>query len=244
MKVRYCLLGSVPALAGILLMIFVAVDSFILQGAFLDGTNAKYGVARDLHMSEEDLSKATYAMVEYVEGKIPDAQVMVVADGRKTGFFTEKELAHLVDVRNLIQGFKVFRNICIIIFFIGAILFLWKRKIRELCVGFWIAWGILLIAAIAVGALAFIDIDLVINGFHEIFFDNDLWILSFSQHRSLWMFQDEMYVDFLRCIAGIMTGILGITIVGTVIGYRAGKPKASLPSRYIYKRNEKEQIKK
>ena len=232
MKIRYCLLGSVPALAGILLMIFVAVDSFILQGAFLDGTNQKYGVAGDLHMSQEDLTKATYAMVEYVEGKIPKAQVMVVVDGQKTGFFTEKELVHLEDVRNLIHGFKVFRNICIIIFAVGAILFLYKKKIRELCVGFWISWGILLLAAFAVGAFAFIDIDLVINGFHEIFFDNDLWILSFSKHRSLWMFQDEMYVDFLRYIAGIMTAILGITMVGTVIAYRT--------SQHIYERNDKE----
>ncbi len=236
MKIRYCLLGSVPALAGILLMIFIAVDTFILQGSFLNGTNQKYGVAQDLHMSEEDLEKAAYAMVEYVEGKRKDAQVMVVVDGRKTGFFTEKEMIHLVDVRNLISGFKVFRNICIIIFAIGAILFLWEKKIREFCVGFWIAWGILLIAAIVVGAMAFIDIDLVINGFHEIFFDNDLWILSFSEHRSLWMFQDEMYVDFLCYIAGIMIGILGITMVGTMIAYRT--------SQSIYKRNEKEQKRK
>ena len=156
----------------------------------------------------------------------------MVVDGQKTGFFTEKELVHLEDVRNLIHGFKVFRNICIIIFAVGAILFLYKKKIRELCVGFWISWGILLLAAFAVGAFAFIDIDLVINGFHEIFFDNDLWILSFSKHRSLWMFQDEMYVDFLRYIAGIMTAILGITMVGTVIAYRT--------SQHIYERNDKE----
>ncbi len=219
MQIRYCLLGSVPAMAGILLMIFVAVDSFIVQGAFLDGTNHKYGVAKDLHMSEEDLSKATYAMVEYVEGKISDAQVMVVADGRKTGFFTKKELIHLSDVRNLLQGFRVFRNICIIIFMFGAILFLWKKKIKEFCVGFWISWGILMVAAIVVGALATIDIDLIINGFHRMFFDNDLWLLSFSMHRSVWMFQDEMYVDFLLYIAGIMTTILGITMTGSIVAY-------------------------
>ncbi len=225
MKIRYCLLGSIPALAGILLMIFVALDTFILEGSFLNGTNRKYEVAQDLMMSEEDLEKATYAMVDYVEGKISDAQVSVMVNGQETEFFTEKELVHLVDVRNLISKFKVFRNICIIIFFAGTILILWKRKIREFCVGFWIAWGILLIAAFAVGAMAFMDIDLVINGFHKIFFNNDLWILSFNQHRSIWMFQDEMYVDFLGYIAGIMMTILGITMIGTMGAYKFGASK-------------------
>lgn len=219
MKFRYCLLGSVPALAGILLMIFIAVDTLIIDSSFLDKTNQKYHVAQDLQMSETDLEKATEAMVDYVEGKISEAQVSVEVAGEKTEFFTEKELVHLVDVRELIHSFKNFRNLCIVLFILGILFFVWKKKIGEFCIGVWIAWGILFIVAIVVAAFAAVDIDLVINGFHEIFFSNDLWVLNFSLHRSLWLFQDQMYVDVLRYIAGIMGTIFTLTVVGTIIGY-------------------------
>ena len=214
MKIRYCLFGSVPALAGILLMIFIAVDTLIIESSFFDTTNKKYGVAQDLLMSEEDLEKATAAMMGYVEGKLPDAQVSVVVDGERTEFFTEKELVHLVDVRELIRSFKIFRNLCIILVILGTLFFIWKKKIGEFCVGVWISWGILLILTIVVAAFAVTDIDLVINGFHEIFFTNDLWVLNFSLHRSLWLFQDQMYADVLRYIAGIMGAIFAVTMVG------------------------------
>lgn len=210
---------TIIALSGLLAILLIVADYYFIQGSFLDITNNKYNIAATLHMSPEDVSRAAHSMIDYVRGDIEDAQILVSVDGETTNFFTEKELLHLVDVRALVKSFMTFKIVCLVVFMIGLGICIWRKELKALCVGVWIAWGLLLILSVAVGIMAYIDVDLVINGFHEIFFDNDLWILSYRQHRSLYMFQDCMYIDFLLSIAKVLGIILFGSVAVSIGGY-------------------------
>ena len=66
----YKIMGSISALAGILLLIYTAVCGFIINDSFLNHTNGKYNIYKKLSMTSKDLEKAVHGMISYVKGKI------------------------------------------------------------------------------------------------------------------------------------------------------------------------------
>ena len=97
-------MGSVPALAGILLVVLTVVNLILVQDSFLNYTNEKYSVHKTLSMSEDDLEKVVHSMISYVKGKSDSPQIAVEIHGKEMDFFNIKEVGHLEDVRVLVTG--------------------------------------------------------------------------------------------------------------------------------------------
>lgn len=217
MKIKEYLLGSITIFAGIIFFLILLINIFLVQGSFLTYTNEKYQVDVSLSLSKEDLKKATYAMVDYVTGKIDSPQVTVSVKGKETDFFNEKEIGHLADVRAVIVLIYVIMAICGIVSLLGAV-YLWKRnKLVALRKGVYIAWSIILVLALVIAFIAVIDINILIVGFHKLFFTNDNWMLNFATDRSVWMFKEVMYADALIRIGAITGGIAVVTLGGAII---------------------------
>ena len=102
MKNRSFFMGSISALAGILLVILLLIQTIVVQDEFLNYTNHKYRVEKNLAMSTEALEKVTEQMVAYVKGYVDTPQIIVNINGTETEFFNQKEIGHLLDVKELI----------------------------------------------------------------------------------------------------------------------------------------------
>uniref|UniRef100_UPI0040564481 TIGR01906 family membrane protein n=1 Tax=Agathobacter sp. TaxID=2021311 RepID=UPI0040564481 len=208
------ILGIITALAGILIIIYISFFATVVKDSFLHETNRKLHIAEYLQMSEEDLEAVTTSMVSFVMGEQETLQVQVEMAGVERGFFNEKEIVHIGDVRDLISSLRMFITVCGIVFLVGT-LYLWKnRQLPYLAKGYFIGLLFVAVLAMVVGILAVTDITMVINGFHYLFFDNDLWIMNPATDKVIYLFTEDMYLDAIIRIGGC----LGILLLGAMAG--------------------------
>lgn len=222
MKHINSVIGSISALAGILLVILIGVNSVLVQESFLNYTNQKYSVEQNLSMTEEDLQKAVHGMISYVKGKADTPQVTVQIKEQPVDFFNEKEIGHLEDVRLLLGNVYASMWIMLVVCVVGAGYLIYKKQYLQIQKGVKRAWLFLLAISLVVGLLAIIDIDLVVTGFHKMFLSDSQWILNPALDRSVWMFRSYMYADVLLALAGIVVATAAISI-GPLVAYKLKK---------------------
>lgn len=223
MKYKNSFIGSISALAGILLVILMIVNGILVQESFLNYTNHKYGVEKNLSMTEADLKKVVHGMVSYVKGKIDSPQVTVKINDEDVEFFNKKELGHLEDVRVLIQHLYISMIVLMLICVAGEGYLIYKKDYNTMGKGVFLAWGILLSVAAIIGILAIIDIDIVVTGFHQMFLADSNWILNPAKDRSVWMFRTSMYKDVILVLAGIVGGTALVTLTASFVMKRKKK---------------------
>lgn len=216
MKCKNVFIGSISALAGILLVILLVVNCILVQESFLNFTNHKYSVEKNLSMTEEDLKEVVHAMVSYVKGTSDSPQTIVEIKGNDVEFFNEKEIGHLKDVRILIRNIYIAMIVMLLVCVVGEGYLLYKKDYQAIQKGVFVAWGILLAIAVIIGILALIDIKIVVRGFHQIFLSESKWVLNPALDRSVWMFRSYMYKDVILALAGIIGGVAIVTLAPAV----------------------------
>lgn len=220
MKLVHRFIGSISALAGILLIILIAVNCIFIQDSFLNGTNERYKVHKNLSMSEEDLQQVVHAMISYVKGQADSPQVVVTIKDAEVEFFNQKELGHLADVQSLMRKLAVGAVILALVFIGGEVFLFMKKDYKYMVQGVFGAWIILAACVIVVGIIAVIDIELVITGFHRLCFSNENWVLNPALDRSVWMFRTNMYKDVLLTLIGIIGTVAVLSVGGAVWGLK------------------------
>jgi len=134
-------------------------------------------------MEPEDLHEVTRHMIRYMQGRLDrddGLQIETVVGGQPRDFFSEIEIRHMVDVYDLFIVGLFIRDILVILLLFTSIFFLiWGRDhVKRL----FKAWqygsaGVFLILGTLVAIIA-INWHHAFVVFHEIFFDNDYWILD------------------------------------------------------------------
>ena len=127
-----------------------------------------------------ELMQVTGVMLDYLRGDASTMQTTATIDGVYREVFTERELMHMDDVRNLML---LARRVMLPAFIAGALcvllsLLMCYGHARKTFKG--LAWG----AGVLVGALgtivllAILNFNALFTRFHLIFFTNDLWLLD------------------------------------------------------------------
>ncbi len=217
--------GIVTAMAGVLLLIYIAFFSAVMQPDFLKDVNIKLGTHTKLGMSEEDLEKVVNSMVFFTTGKQDTLQVRVTMHGVERNFYNEKEIAHIEDVRNLVQKVRVSMIICGVVFAVGTLCFCCIKEKVRLAKGYLVSLGIVLLAILFIGIVAMIDMQAVVNGFHYLFFDNDLWWLDYRTDMVVWLFTNDMYADAIIRIAVWLAALLAPFTILSMLAVRKERSK-------------------
>lgn len=204
-------LGSISALAGILLFILGFIFHIIIDDNFLNSSNRKYGIANEIGMEEQELEKVVASIMNYVEGTSKNLQVEVEIQGKHRNFFSNRELEHYEDVRKLIPFFHQMLWVFFAIMLVGEVFLGIQKKWNYMIKGVWKAWFCMVFFAIIVAGIAVYDVDILIYAFHEHFFENELWILNPAKDYSVKMFCDGMYRDVLKTVALILLSIAAFT---------------------------------
>ncbi|MGN0342551.1 MAG: DUF1461 domain-containing protein [Roseburia sp.] len=190
-------------IAGVLLMF----DLLLLRLPFLEQEAARYQVHQQIGCSQEEVRQAVSAMMGYVNGQNQDLSlVRIVRDGRHVPFFSERDLEHLQEVRQLVLRLRLLLWILIPVVTLLWI-FVWKRKQvsgKEMRAGYGISLGILFFLCAVAGILMALRPLNMVNGFHELFFRSDTWVLNPVTDYLVQLFPMGVFRD------GLTVWILGV----------------------------------
>ncbi len=180
----------------------------------------KYGVSQVTDIERNELLEAARELIYYFNSG-EEIGVQVVRNGEGFELFNEREVAHLKEVKGLIQICYYLQEAALgyIVAFAG-IGYLWKKE------GFlpWLAknaiWGstltIILLAMLGMGVL--IGFDQLFLQFHLLFFPTDTWQLNPATDYLIMMFPEGFFYDATFFIAGAAI-VEALIIGGAGVGF-------------------------
>lgn len=129
------ILGMVLALCLIYTALVTSIEAVCYwTPGYFETEYEKYDVLSSLpemSMSEEDgLMAVTHHMMKYLRGDkdTPELQIEVSMGGTRRGFFTEREILHMEDVRNLFVGAQWLRTGAVLVGALAAGLFAVEQR--------------------------------------------------------------------------------------------------------------------
>lgn len=185
-------------------------DSFFAQQYLVNDVPA----TTQIELAE--LMQITDEIQAYLFGQRQDFLMQGVVNGEKRQVFTEREIKHMEDVQLLFaQGLRV-RNLSALLLVL-LLVWLWFKEQVTLYQGL-LASSLIFFAAAALGSLLlYLDFNRYFVLFHEIFFNNDLWILDPQTSILIRMVPLNFFMSTVKQI-GLLT-VLQMLLVG-VLGYR------------------------
>ena len=182
---------------------WVANDLQLYQDGF-----RKYDVSQDTGFSDEELTDISRGLIEYFNsGAISDTM----------DIFDEEEIAHLRDVRDLIQLCYIIQwsTLGYIVVFIAAG-FLYKRKRFFQLFNKVIALSstVSIIGISSLGIATLVNFTWLFIAFHHVFFTGDSWVLSgYLPH----IYTEGFFSDAAIIIA--VATILEALLIGVIAGF-------------------------
>ena len=206
-KTLFITSGIISGLCLITLLLYfaVTVPSFGMWFySWQYDVNDTYNV---VNMQPDDLYEVTRHMIRYMQGhydRDTGLQIMTMVGGQPRYFFSDIEIRHMVDVYDLFAAGFVVRNAAVILLVLSVVIFMIFGRGHLRCL--FSGWQI---AAVAVFlALLILAITIAINWhqafvvFHEIFFDNDYWILD----RRVDLLINIVPYDFFITLSAVIGG--------------------------------------
>lgn len=174
---------------------------------------ARLNTAEKIGMSVEDLSRVTLQLTDYIRGRWDSLeQITAEIDGENRQVFNEREIAHMLDVKDLFQFAAKVRNIALtsIVILLIILYFSSNRKLfRYLAASYLTAAGLLLLLLIIAVPIIQSNFTYYWDQFHYLFFDNDLWILNPETDIMIQMVPEPFFNQaVLRVIFYFGTGAL------------------------------------
>jgi len=180
-----------------------------------------------VNMEPEHLHEVTRHMIHYMQGREPDLQITTTVGGEVRPFFSEIELRHMEDVYDLFAVGLMIQSFVIGLFLatLGAFL-LWGRE------RLWVLFQSWKIAAASVFlGLATLVAVIAINWhhafvvFHEIFFNNDYWILDPRVDLLINIVPYPFFITISAFIGGFFAvGLVAMFVAGRLAQRRVKKP--------------------
>ena len=215
------------SLIGLLLYASVAIPSFGMWFYYwqydVNGTYAR------VNMEPEHLHEVTRHMIRYMRGlgdRETGLQILTVVGGQTRYFFSDIEIRHMVDVYDLFAIGFLLRNIFIVCILASCAVFaLWGRNcLRILARSSQIASLSVFAILALLAAVTAINWHSAFVVFHEIFFNNDYWILNPAVDLLINIVPYEFFITLSIVLSAIFALGLVIIFTSSTILLRRGKP--------------------
>lgn len=187
----------------------------------------KYHVLDRLDMEMEDVMDVTVYMMSYLRGGENVLGIEKTIEGEVQDFFNEQDRFHMGEVRELfLGGIALRRMACILLIVLCVILFATEKKWQVMLSGmFQKTLGIFCILVLFLGAVITMNFSECFVIFHEIFFDNDLWIFDSRTDFMIRMLPEGFFYDMVMRIGVIFIISLVLLFVGSVFLKKKVKDK-------------------
>lgn len=186
----------------------------LFRTGFMIRESEKYQVQYRLNITTEELRQVTEEMISYVRGHNGNLDVTVTEDGSSDAFFTDRDKMHLEDIAVMVQQGKILCTIGLGLTALGIFFLCKQGSLSVLCKTYLVFWLVLIGVAVVLGIWIASDLQGFINGFHRMFFKNDLWVLNPATDRLIWLFPTRIFQD-----GAIIWGVwlAGVHIVVTTV---------------------------
>ncbi|MFA5524011.1 MAG: TIGR01906 family membrane protein [Tissierellales bacterium] len=160
-----------------LVFLLTDLDLITFDHDFYEKKYEEYSIPEVTGIEMKNLRNITSEMLDYLKGKREDLIMFTEVNGKTEQVFEEREILHMVDVRDLFSKGYFARNIMFIIMIVslGWLIGFQRKSIGKALIISSI-WPIVLMAIL--GVLMYIDFHKYFTYFHHIFFTNDLWLLD------------------------------------------------------------------
>ena len=227
MKIVHYALGILFAFCLIIMLLITSVEAVTYwTPGYYEKEYAKYNVTASVRMEMDDLLEVTHEMMAYLRGRREDLHVPTTVNGQPREFFNAREIAHMEDVRGLFLGGLMLRRACAAGAAIClALLFLLKAQVKKvLPVSVCAGTGLFFVIACGLAALISTDFTKYFIIFHQIFFDNDLWILDARTDLLINIVPEPFFMDTAARIGILFAGcVLLIFVVCLFLLLRNGR---------------------
>lgn len=173
----------------------------VFNERFFETQYKALNTAESMNMSGEDLMLATHTLLDYLQNKRDDINVEVVVEGKNVPMFNQKEIDHMVDVKDLFTGLNSLQMAAYVIFIILIVALTITNRMSSLTNSIYRALGVYLFVIGGIALYAFIDFSGFWVIFHKVLFSNDLWLLNPNTDRMINMFPE---VFFNRLVIRVM----------------------------------------
>lgn len=236
MKFGYRIISAVSAFALIIILLISAVDiaAYSDYGYYEEEYN-RLGVLNNIPMEMDDLMDVTKEMMSYLRGNREDLVVITTIDGAQAEFFNDQEKIHMAECRNLFIGGIIIRRICLAVFAAGMIILLAagrKEKRRPSLITrifpttFILCTLLFLLVTGVLIALISSDFTRAFTIFHQIFFDNDLWLFDPATSLMINMLPEQFWVDIAIQVAKWFIGLCVLVLCICIVWRKIGKQSA------------------
>lgn len=182
----------------------------------------KYNVSQVTGLSETELDKAARGLISYFNSDEEYISLTVIKDGQPFELFNQREVAHLKDVKGLVQlDYRMLLGTAIYVGVYAGICLFRRRK------RYWrrLAWGVVGGSSIALGMMIALGIGSTVQGFGQLYtqfhlfaFVNELWMLDPTKDYLIMLIPEGFQYDMAMLFAKITMGIAG-TLCGVAGGY-------------------------
>lgn len=189
----------------------------------------KYNIPQQIGMGTEELMASTGKLLEYLENKRVDLDFKADFGGEQEEFFSQRDKQHMVDVKLLFDKGRYIRNFSLAYIAVFMIL-LYRSKPRRGFKRSLAKYGLVIFAA---GILPVIMLIILMNLdfykyftiFHEIFFNNDLWLLDPAVDRLINMFPQDFFTDMAFRIAYFYITGMTVILLSSLATFKLGKQR-------------------
>jgi len=220
------IVAAINTAALMYLVLYVAVSLPTFTMPFYNYAYAKNETHQLIGISEYDLQRVTRLLIDYMRLNSDNLDIVVQIHGQSRPFFSEIEIIHMKDVQDLFMiGFMI-RDIALLLF-IATLLsgFLYKQRpvLKEYAKSFIYGTIALVVAGGALIGVILADFNTAFTIFHEIFFDNELWLLDPAVDLLINIVPQQFFVDLFIVIVGIFALISFVILLLCIIYLKTTK---------------------
>ncbi len=221
MKGLRWILGGAASLAMVVILLISSFQAAMyLDFGVYQREYTKYKVLRELDMDMDDAMYVTREMMAYLKGNRESLSVVTTVEGVEQDFFNEQDRLHMKDVQVLFLGGLALRRGAALVLAVSLVLLLVIRRQelwRILSRSYQVTMGVLTAMILILGSAMATNFNAVFTKFHEIFFDNDLWIFDPAEDYMIRMLPEGLFFDMVIRIGGFFLAGLGILLILSIV---------------------------
>jgi len=203
-------------------LLLTTVSFYSFNNNFYESEFSKLNTATRLKTNNKDLFSFTKILLDYTSGSSDSMVAYATIDNQEREVWTEQEYLHMKDVRDLYLNSIIFRNVMAFIMVLSLGLFLIFYR-NQASVFFKVSLKTMLYLFSAFFALAFyivLDFNAFWTNFHQVFFDNDLWLFDPNNSILVNLVNEQFFFDL---VTRIVVTLLIIIIIYLLVAKKYSK---------------------
>lgn len=178
----------------------------------------KYEIELSTGISSPELKSIAMQLIDYFNSRTDSAQVVVGMGERKAVLFSEKELIHLRDVRDLVRlNNMVQMSTLITVVICILVLVLLSRQRRLILVkAVLLGSGLTLGLMITLALWCWLGFDQLFYLFHVASFRNDYWMLNPAEDYLIRLFPEGFFYDAALFVFGAVIIVSLLLVAGSL----------------------------